>query len=128
MAEGLALRIVKGEVPEVLADSNIYALDLGALLAGSSKSTELAKALMSLKDLFLVGFFLSIGLSGTLTMQSLLIGALLVPFIFLKSALFFALLTRFKLLRTPTGDISIRGIIPTTMASLPKTILTDLSN
>jgi ATP-dependent Clp protease ATP-binding subunit ClpA len=35
MAEGLALRIVNGEVPEILEDATIYALDLGALLAGT---------------------------------------------------------------------------------------------
>ncbi len=35
IAEGLALRIVKGEVPEVLKSSVIYALDMGALLAGT---------------------------------------------------------------------------------------------
>jgi ATP-dependent Clp protease ATP-binding subunit ClpA len=35
IAEGLAKRIVEGEVPEVLADATIYALDMGALLAGT---------------------------------------------------------------------------------------------
>lgn len=35
IAEGLALRIVNGEVPKVLADSTIYSLDMGALLAGT---------------------------------------------------------------------------------------------
>ena len=35
IAEGLALRIVNGEVPEVLDGSVIYALDMGALLAGT---------------------------------------------------------------------------------------------
>ncbi|MBT6959512.1 MAG: AAA family ATPase, partial [Rhodospirillaceae bacterium] len=35
IAEGLARRIVKGEVPEVLADATIFALDLGSLLAGT---------------------------------------------------------------------------------------------
>jgi ATP-dependent Clp protease ATP-binding subunit ClpA len=35
IAEGLARRIVGGEVPEVLTDSTIYALDMGALLAGT---------------------------------------------------------------------------------------------
>ena len=35
IAEGLARRIVKDEVPEVLNDSTIYALDMGALLAGT---------------------------------------------------------------------------------------------
>src|ERR1700704_6577219 len=35
IAEGLARMIVEGEVPEVLKDSVIYALDMGALLAGT---------------------------------------------------------------------------------------------
>lgn len=35
IAEGLARRIVQGEVPEVLAQSTVYALDMGALLAGT---------------------------------------------------------------------------------------------
>ncbi len=35
LAEGLALRIHQGEVPEVLKDAKVYALDLGSLLAGT---------------------------------------------------------------------------------------------
>jgi len=35
IAEGLALRIVKEDVPEVLKDSTIFSLDMGALLAGT---------------------------------------------------------------------------------------------
>ena len=35
LAEGLARRIVEGEVPEILTDSTIYSLDMGALLAGT---------------------------------------------------------------------------------------------
>ena len=35
IAEGLARRIVKGEVPEVLNNATIFALDMGALLAGT---------------------------------------------------------------------------------------------
>jgi ATP-dependent Clp protease ATP-binding subunit ClpA len=35
LAEGLALRIHEGEVPEVLKDAKVYALDLGALVAGT---------------------------------------------------------------------------------------------
>ncbi|MFZ1680516.1 MAG: ATP-dependent Clp protease ATP-binding subunit ClpA [Rhizobiaceae bacterium] len=35
IAEGLAKRIVEGEVPEVLAGSTIFALDMGTLLAGT---------------------------------------------------------------------------------------------
>jgi len=35
IAEGLALRIIKGEVPEVLRNAVIYSLDMGSLLAGT---------------------------------------------------------------------------------------------
>ncbi|MGE4325054.1 MAG: ATP-dependent Clp protease ATP-binding subunit ClpA [Pseudodonghicola sp.] len=35
IAEGLARKIVRGEVPEVLAHATIYSLDMGALLAGT---------------------------------------------------------------------------------------------
>jgi len=35
IAEGLAWRITEGSVPEVLADATVYALDMGALLAGT---------------------------------------------------------------------------------------------
>ena len=35
IAEGLAKKIVDGEVPDVLSQSTVYALDMGALLAGT---------------------------------------------------------------------------------------------
>ncbi len=35
IAEGLARKIVNADVPEVLADSTVFALDMGALLAGT---------------------------------------------------------------------------------------------
>ena len=35
IAEGLAKRIVEGDVPEVLADATIFSLDMGALIAGT---------------------------------------------------------------------------------------------
>jgi ATP-dependent Clp protease ATP-binding subunit ClpA len=35
IAEGLALKIQQGEVPEILKDAEVYALDMGALLAGT---------------------------------------------------------------------------------------------
>lgn len=45
IAEGLAKMIVDGETPEVLADSVIYALDLGALLAGTKYRGDFEKRL-----------------------------------------------------------------------------------
>ncbi len=47
IAEGLARMIVDGEVPEVLANSTIYALDLGALLAGTKYRGDFEKRLKS---------------------------------------------------------------------------------
>ncbi|MBL8518704.1 MAG: ATP-dependent Clp protease ATP-binding subunit ClpA [Betaproteobacteria bacterium] len=35
IAEGLAKRVVDGEVPEILSKAQVYALDMGALLAGT---------------------------------------------------------------------------------------------
>ena len=35
IAEGLAWRITRGDVPEILADAQVFALDMGALLAGT---------------------------------------------------------------------------------------------
>jgi hypothetical protein len=57
----------------------------------------MAKALLSIKELFLVGFFLSIGLAGAPTIQAFGIAALLTIVIPFKVALFFLLLSRFKL-------------------------------
>jgi len=45
MAEGLAKRIIDGEVPEVLADGVVYSLDMGALLAGTKYRGDFEKRL-----------------------------------------------------------------------------------
>ena len=45
LAEGLARMIVNGEVPEVLLDSTVYSLDLGALLAGTKYRGDFEKRL-----------------------------------------------------------------------------------
>ena len=76
---------------------DLGALIMGVLIATHPKSKEMAKSMLGFKDLFLVGFFLTIGMSGQLSLEALIIGLLLVPFIFVKSTLFFTLMTRFKL-------------------------------
>jgi ATP-dependent Clp protease ATP-binding subunit ClpA len=45
LAEGLAKRIVEGEVPDVLRECTIYALDLGALVAGTKYRGDFEKRL-----------------------------------------------------------------------------------
>ncbi len=45
IAEGLAKKIVDGEVPDILVNSTIYALDMGALLAGTKYRGDFEKRL-----------------------------------------------------------------------------------
>ena len=45
IAEGLARMIVEGEVPDVLADCTIFALDMGALIAGTKYRGDFEKRL-----------------------------------------------------------------------------------
>ena len=45
IAEGLARMIVEGQVPDVLADCTIYALDMGALIAGTKYRGDFEKRL-----------------------------------------------------------------------------------
>jgi ATP-dependent Clp protease ATP-binding subunit ClpA len=48
IAEGLAKKIVEGDVPEVLKGSTIYSLDLGSLVAGTKYRGDFEKRLKSL--------------------------------------------------------------------------------
>ncbi|MFJ1432534.1 ATP-dependent chaperone ClpB [Capnocytophaga canimorsus] len=47
IAEGLAHRIVQGDVPENLKDKSIYSLDMGALIAGAKYKGEFEERLKS---------------------------------------------------------------------------------
>ncbi len=76
--------------------------DLGALMAGlmlsqHPRAGELADRLLSFKDLFLVGFFLSVGLEGTPPAAAWVIGIGLLLLVPAKSAGFFWLFSRFRL-------------------------------
>ena len=95
---GLVLALGGAELFELGGvKDDLGALIMGVLISTHPKANEMAKSMLGFKDLFLVGFFLSIGISGHLTLEALLIGALLVPLIFLKSALFIGLMTKFRL-------------------------------
>jgi len=50
IAEGLALKISSGKVPEIIKDSKLYALDLGALLAGTKYRGDFEKRLKGVMD------------------------------------------------------------------------------
>ena len=76
---------------------DLGALVLGVLVAGHPKTGEMSNILLSFKDLFLVGFFLSIGLSGAPSLKAFSIAGILTLAVALKVMLFFFLFTRFKL-------------------------------
>ncbi|MGB1027301.1 MAG: cation:proton antiporter, partial [Rhodospirillaceae bacterium] len=76
---------------------DLGALVLGVLLAHHEKAKQLSRILMGFKDVFLVCFFLTIGLTGLPSFEtagSAMILLLLIP---LKTALFIWLLLRFKM-------------------------------
>ena len=53
IAEGLARRIVEGVVPDILSDSTVYSLDMGALLAGTKYRGDFEQRLKAvLKQLY----------------------------------------------------------------------------
>ena len=95
---GLVLALGGAELFELGGiKDDLGALIMGVLISTHAKSTEMAESMLGFKDLFLVGFFLSIGMTGQLSVEALVISLLLVPFVLVKSALFFTLMTRFKL-------------------------------
>ncbi len=76
---------------------DLGALALGMLLANNKRASEIADNLFSLKELFLVGFFVQIGLAGLPGWHDIGISLFLVLLIPLKVVLFFLLLTRLRL-------------------------------
>jgi len=95
---GLVLAMGGSAVFEwVSLKGDLGALFFGVLIASHPKASELAKALLSIKELFLVGFFLSIGIAVMPTFEIIAMASLLLLIIPLKALLFFILLTRFRL-------------------------------
>ncbi|WP_432473564.1 cation:proton antiporter [Amphritea sp. HPY] len=76
---------------------DLGALVFGILLSQHSKATELTKSLLSFKDLFLIGFFLSIGFTALPTWSMLGTATLIALLIGVKFLMFFILFTRLQL-------------------------------
>lgn len=76
---------------------DLGALVVGMLLATHPKANEMAKSLMSFKELFLVGFFLSVGMAAPLSWDAILIASLFIMVLPIKTALYFFLFAGFKL-------------------------------
>ncbi|MFT5882123.1 MAG: glutathione-regulated potassium-efflux system ancillary protein KefC [Crocinitomicaceae bacterium] len=81
----------------VSVKGDLGALIFGAILAAHPSANSMAKKLLSFKELLLVGFFLSIGMSGSITTATVITAIVLAAAVILKTALFFWLFTKFKL-------------------------------
>ena len=91
---GLVAALVPGYVlfDALGLKGDLGALVIGVLLATHPGSAELSKSLFSVKELLLVGFFLSIGFTGLPEAEHLLIGGALLLLVPLKSLGFAVLL------------------------------------
>ncbi len=74
---------------------DLGALVLGVVIANHPKAAELSKSLFSLKELMLVGFFLTVGMQGLPSWPMILTAIALVLLLPVKTFLYYAIVTRF---------------------------------
>ncbi|MFK7806016.1 MAG: cation:proton antiporter [Anaerolineae bacterium] len=86
-------------------DAKLGALVVGMVLAGDERSDELYEKLWALKEVFLVGFFLQIGLAGLPDSRGWQMIGILLVLLPLKGILFFWLMVQFNL-RARTAFLS----------------------
>ena len=95
---GITLALVGADIFEMVGiKADVGALVFGMLLANHPKADELAKALFGFKELFLVGFFLSVGMTAAPGWTEVMIALLFIAFLPLKVALYFGLFNLFYL-------------------------------
>jgi predicted Kef-type K+ transport protein len=93
----LAVAVGAGIFDAVGLKPDLGALVAGLLLAGHPRASELSNTLLGFKDLFLVGFFLSIGLAGTPPVEAWIIGAALLVVVPIRTVSLLWLFTRFRI-------------------------------
>lgn len=96
---GLSAALVLGaQIFELVGmKADLGALLLGMLLAKHARAGKISDSLLNFKDILLVGFFLNIGLTAAFTLEAVLLAMMFVLLLPVKVALFFFLLTRFRL-------------------------------
>ncbi|SMF55942.1 transporter, CPA2 family [Alteromonadaceae bacterium Bs31] len=95
---GITLALVGADVFELVGiKADVGALVFGMLLAEHSKANELSRALLGLKELFLVGFFLSVGMTTLPGWNEVLVALLFIVFLPLKVGMYFGLFNLFQL-------------------------------
>ncbi|WP_166347598.1 cation:proton antiporter family protein [Phytoactinopolyspora limicola] len=96
---GVVLALVLGYAlfEQVGIKGDLGALIIGMLLAPHPAANRLSKSLFTMKELFLVGFFVSIGLTALPTLETVGMALLLVVILPVKSVLFMAIFNGFRL-------------------------------
>lgn len=96
---GLLLALVVGGYgfEQLGLSSELGALAFGAMLAAHKRATELSNSLWSIKEVFLVGFFLQIGIGGLPDAHALAFAGAMALLLPLKGLLFFFLFLLFRL-------------------------------
>ena len=93
----MAIGVGMGAFDQVGLKPDLGALVAGVTLSGHRRAPELAERLLSLKDVLLIGFFLSIGLGGAPGPAAWAIAGIALLLAPLKMGAYLAMLTRFRL-------------------------------
>ncbi|AGH80599.1 glutathione-regulated potassium-efflux system protein KefC [Psychromonas sp. CNPT3] len=93
----LALGMGAGLFEYLGLEADLGALVAGMLLASHRTAKDMANALFNMKEIFLICFFLSIGLKGLPNIDHFMIAILLSCLLLGKTALYFFTLTKFNL-------------------------------
>lgn len=93
------------ELVSIKAD--VGALVFGMLFANHPKASEMAKALLGFKELFLVGFFLSVGMTVMPGWTEIMVALLFIVFLPIKVALYFGLFNLFSLRASTSWSTSL---------------------
>ena len=105
---GIMVALIGADIFELVGiKADVGALVFGMLLANHSKSNELAKTLLGFKELFLVGFFLSVGMTAVPSSSDVLIALLFMLLLPLKVAIYFGLFNLFQLRASTSWRASI---------------------
>ncbi|MEX2605489.1 MAG: cation:proton antiporter family protein [Gracilimonas sp.] len=135
----LILAIGGGTLFDVLGlSSELGALVFGALLSGHELADELSEKLWGLKEAFLVGFFLEVGLAGLPDYDAIIFCLVILALLPLKSALYFFMLTGFKLrarnafmvmgtLASFSEFTLIAGVVAVSGGFIPESIMTSFA-
>lgn len=95
---GIVLALGGADLFELVGmKGDVGALFFGMLLSGHPKANEMSKSLLGFKDLFLVGFFLSVGMTALPGWTELLVALVFIVLLPIKVALYYGLFALFKL-------------------------------